>query len=216
MGIVNLTKTIALAAVATLATSAGAATISATSDKATVGFGEDFTVTVALSGFASTFEVDAVEFLVDFDSTLFEYVSHAVVDDGTEFLNDNQQAGYILDDSSAYNGTNRVGFSVADGDLAFTNSGSQKASGDIGSITLRARNLLGIGSIDPKAGPLGNDMVFFDIDFFEIVESDITGGISFSSASVEVVPEPASAGVLLVLFGCVSGVGFGRAGRKQG
>ncbi len=222
MGIVNLTKTVALAAVATLATSAGAATISATSDKVSVGFGEEFTVTLAVDGFSSFSEVDAVDLVVDFDGSLFEYVSHDV---SGEFLDEdrinNQQASFSLVDETLYDelaDADTVLFSIVDDDLSPSNTrGSAKSSGKLGSITLRAGNTPGIGEVLLSGPPpFGNGGIFFDPEFFEIFEADITGGVSFTNASVEVVPEPASAGVLFVLFGGVWATGLSRARRQIG
>ncbi len=176
-----------------LALNAHAATITATSDKSEVNFGEQFTVTLTLSNYnGADPEVDAIEFRVDFDSSLFSFVSGAAETGGGEWLADNQGGGYSpLDDSDdTFVGFGRWVFGV--GDDGETPAGSRRANpGALGSLTLEAGNTQGTGSVTPNA--TNDSLVFFDTDDFGIT---VTGGLTFVSDSVTIVPEPASAGLL--------------------
>ena len=193
-----------LAAAVLLAGAAGAnaATITATSDKASVVAGEEFTITLSTSGWTkadSADSVDAVEFSVEYDDTLFEFVSGFIVDDGTEFLAKDDQDGSCSAGDASLHAAPTYAFRVEDTGLGFP--GSHGPAGDLGGLTLKAKGPLGIGSIDVKNPAGGEDEIFFDPDGFGI---PATGGVTLVDTSVEVVPEPASAataGLLAALMG---------------
>ena len=203
-----------LTAVGSLWLAAGghAVTITATLDPAgPIQVNDTFDVDLSVTGWNTAMDggVDAVDLLVDYDSTLFEFVSGAGDLNAGEFLDDppNQGGGYDPEDDVALVVTGRVLFSVLDNDGA---GASQNAGGTLGTLTFKAI-AVGTGDVTPKAGAGGADFVFSDIDLFNIPP---TGGVSFAGASMTVVPEPASAGLVVIGLATLLGLGAARRGAR--
>lgn len=195
-----------------MAAPAHAWTVSAVANPAgPVEVGDTFTVELSLSGWVSTDpEVDAVTFRVDFDDAMFSYVggSGTGVDD---FLKDNQGVGYSFDDSSAIVDADTFGVDYGDGGFTLTGAGPGASGGLLAKFDLMA-TAVGTGNVDP----LGDvDFTFFDVDGFNILELQITGSGSFVGTSVEVVPEPGSAVVMLAAFAGASFVMTSKRSRRE-
>jgi len=212
MSTLPIARTLTLAAVGSLWLAAGghAVTITATLDPAgPIQVNDEFDVDLSVSGWNAAMDggVDAVDLRVDYDSTLFEFVSVTADLNAGEFLDDppNQLGGYDPEDDSDKVVDGLVLFGVFDND---DTGASHKAAGTLGTLTLKAI-AVGTGDVTPKAGAGGEGFVFFNEELFDISP---TGGVSFAGASMTVVPEPASAGLVVIGLATLIGLGTARRG----
>ena len=214
MSTLPIARTLTLAAVGSLWLAAGghAVTITATLDPAgPIQVNDEFDVDLSASGWNAAMDggVDAVDLLVDYDFMLFEFVTGAADLNVGEFLDDppSQGGGYDPEGDVHLVVAGRALFSVFDKDDA---GASQKAGGTLGTLTFKAI-AVGTGDVTPKAGAGGEDSVFSDIGFSGILP---TGGVSFAGASMTVVPEPASAGLVVIGLATLLGLGTARRGAR--
>jgi hypothetical protein len=155
--------------------------------------------------------VDSIAFNVDFDTALFSFVGSSgfALADGTEFLSEaNQGGGYSHSDdtSEALVGIGRFIFGASDvGDATAGSIGGADGSGALGGFRLQAI-ATGTGSITSAASD--PNQVFGDTGFFGITP---TGGVTFGTASMTVVPEPS----VLALLATIAPVALLRRRRRR-
>ena len=154
--------------------------------------GEVFTVTLRISGYTDTTEIDGYNFRISYDSSVFTFVT-ATFDVGDaagvdqQWLSKaNQEASpdYTLD-SGGNSGTTPgvIIISMFDGVFApDPERGTLSADGFLVSFNLMATDV-GVGVITPMAFPDGS--VFFDTDLNETPVDPV-----FAGFPVTVVPEP--------------------------
>jgi len=158
--------------------------------------GDEFDVQLSVTGWVpADGEVDAIDFRVDFDTSLVSFVAGSgfALADGTEFLALANQGGtYHLSDDTAETlvGAGRFLFGAFD-DTEGVN-GSVGPNGALGGFRLKAE-AVGVAAITPNAPD--PDSVFSDPGFFGI---PATGGVTFLPASVVIIPEPSAAGLLVL------------------
>ena len=151
-----------------------------------------FTVSLSISGYTETTQIDAYQFKITYPSALFSFVGP--FDPGGSSPGPNQQwlsmasqesaaDGYSL--SSADNGAVAGVIIIDHADFTFSvvEGGTNAASGFLVSFLMKAL-APGTGSFTPAA-PAGG-VSFFDVDLVG------AGSPSFSGASVTVVPEPSA------------------------
>jgi hypothetical protein len=180
-----------------------AGTISTSFDTVSpISLGQTFTVTLRLSGYTDTFEIDSWNLRVSYDQSLFQYVAGSASfgsaggPDPQWLSKPNQTLDLTyspspFSDEAATAGT--LFLSLTDlGLLEFPDRGSLATDGFLVSFSLMGTSVGGPSAITPMAPLDGN--VFFD-------SSSLTpnpgGAPSFSAASMQVVPEPRTVALML-------------------
>jgi len=197
---------VALCAAALFTAGVSAATVSLSlSPVGPIHVNDEFDVDILLSGWdPGDGEVDGITLLVDFDGSLFSYVSGS--GDSGGFLSEGQQASYAVTDVSGEAVGNRFLLSFYDNSFAVDNTvgsvGGADNAGRLGQFRLRA-DAVGTGSLTPLADAGDDDFVFFDQSLFSVPASS---PITWSGASMTVVvPEPTvtAFGMLAAAVGAV-------------
>lgn len=167
---------------------------------------QSFTVTLRLSGYTDAFEIDSWNLRVAYDSSIFRYVAGSAAFGGSvgpdpQWLsrtNQNLDPTYApspFSDEAATAGVLLLSLSDL-GLLEFPDRGSRALDGFLVSFSLQGTNVGGPSAITPSAPPGGT--VFFDSSTFFANP----GGVpTFSAASMQVVPEPRTA--VLILTGAI-------------
>ncbi len=153
---------------------------------------DTFTVSLSISGYTETTEIDAYQFVITYPSSLFSFTGP--FDHGSS-SGPNQQWLSMTNQESAANGyapsaadngsvAGTIVIDYADLGFSVTEGGTNSASGFLVSFDMQAI-AAGTGSFTPAA-PAGG-VTFFDVDLIN------AGSPSFSGAGITVVPEPAAA-----------------------